>query len=64
MEWVPSSGTEYNLFSNPFHEDFYLYNPTSVNIFPWLPQFSVSEKLQWLGLFFWKWCGTFVSLNL
>jgi hypothetical protein len=35
-----------------FHANFYLNNPTSVNIFPWLPRFSVSEKLQWLGLFF------------
>jgi hypothetical protein len=46
MDWVPSSGREHNLFSNPFHTNFYLNNPSSVNIFPWLPQFTVSEKLQ------------------
>jgi hypothetical protein len=52
MEWIPSSGREHNMFHNPFHEDFYLNNSSSVNIFPWLPRFSVSEKLQWLGFFF------------
>lgn len=65
MQWVPSSGREHNLFSNAFHADIYLNKPSSVNIFPWLPRFYVSEKLQWLALFFfWVWCGTFVSLNL
>jgi hypothetical protein len=46
MDWVLSSGRECNFFSNPSQANLYLNNPSLVNIFTWLPQFTVSEKLQ------------------